>query len=769
MSTLLLEGPFESDYSLAIVNRRLALAILRMGISVRLHQRDNTTPYFPTEAFLESYPDLAPLFARDLAAVSVDVHSRYIYPPYVDGFLRGRRVVHCYGWEESAFPRRFVQDFNGGLDLITVMSEFVRDVLHRNGVRVPIEVVGLGADHILSQPAKPVGRWRGDTFDFLHVSSCFPRKAPEILIRAFCAEFTRSDDVRLIIKTFANPHNDVIKILNEIGAEYPRHAPIEIAWESLDIGEMRHLYERAGCLVSASRGEGFGLPVAEAMIVGCPVIATVYSGQADICNQENCWPVQYELAPASTHLTEGRSLWANPIVDSVRAQMRTVYKATVQERLQKTEAARQFVMGRYTWDRVAALHWKYCQDSLDIQDGTGNCIPSRRSGGERPDIGFVTTWNTRCGIAEYTRYLATNLPGGHQFAIFANRASEELVRPDEDFVTRCWEPWDLPWRAGVQTEIEELLPAILKSGVRAVSIQHNFNFFRPAAVRDLIRQLRQQGIIVTLTMHGINHPNFAQLKPALKEVDFCVCHRQPDVDNVRRLGVGHVVLQKQGVIASQLDTGDSARRKAQERPYFLVSCFGFFLPPKGIHQLIQAFALAKAVQPLLRLKLLNSLYPIPESTVYARACMRLIRQNGLGGDVQVTTAFLDHEETLRQLTESDLLVLPYLHSTESSSAAGAFAIASLTPVLCSDIPLFDELAEVVHRFPAGNVHALANRILQLADDREELLRHRASQEELVRKLAWPAVARDFADLIAAQIARQKSDTHGEFATALRDP
>jgi glycosyltransferase involved in cell wall biosynthesis len=764
MSTLLLEGPFESDYSLAIVNRKLAQAMSRRGISVRLHQRDNTTPYFPGEAFLQAYPDLAPLFVSDLATVSADVHSRYIYPPYVDGFEGRLRAVHCYGWEESAFPQRFVKDFNAGLDLITVMSEFVRNVLHRNGVHVPIEVVGLGANHVLSESAKPVGRVQGDSFDFLHVSSCFPRKAPEVLIRAFCAEFTRRDDVRLIIKTFANPHNEVAKIFDEIGAEYPRHAPIEIVWEPLDIGEMRYLYEHAGCLVSASRGEGFGLPAAEAMILGCPVIATVYSGQADICNQENCWPVQYELVPACTHLTEGRSLWANPIVDSLRAQMRTVFKATFQERLQRTEPARRFVMGRFTWEHVAALHWSYCQSSLSTQDVAGKCIPSPRPGVEPPAIGFVTTWNTRCGIAEYTRYLSTNLPDGHRIAVFANRASEELVRPDEDFVTRCWEPWDSPWRIRVQDEIEDLVPAILESGVRAVSIQHNFNFFRPSAVRDLIRRLRQEGIVVTVTMHGINHFNFPQLKPALKDADFCICHRQRDVDDVRRLGVNNVILLKQGVIASQLDRKDSAARQSQAKPYFLVSCFGFFLPPKGIYQLIQAFALAKAVQPLLRLKLLNSLYPIPDSAAYARACIRLIQQKGLGADVEVTTAFLDHEETLRQLAESNLLVLPYLYSTESSSAAGAFAIASLTPVLCSDIPLFDEFAELAHRFPAGNMHALANRMLQLSADPVELSRYRVPQEEFVRKFTWHAIAHDFADLIATQIARHKSDTRGVFAT-----
>ena len=54
-------------------------------------------------------------------------------------------------------------------------------------------------------------------------------------------------------------------------------------------------------------------------------------------------------------------------------------------------------------------------------------------------------------------------------------------------------------------------------------------------------------------------------------------------------------------------------------------------------------------------------------------------------------------------------------------------------------------------FPAGNVIALANKILQLAADPVELNRYRASQETLVRRRAWPAIARDFAALVGERI------------------
>ena len=104
MATLLLEGPFESDYSLAIVNRNLARAISQMGVPVRLHQRDNTTRTSRPNRVpaIESGPGA--VFVRDIGPVSVDVHSRHL-PPYTDNFKGKLRVVHCYGWEETIFPR----------------------------------------------------------------------------------------------------------------------------------------------------------------------------------------------------------------------------------------------------------------------------------------------------------------------------------------------------------------------------------------------------------------------------------------------------------------------------------------------------------------------------------------------------------------------------------------------------------------------------------------------------------------------------------------
>ena len=736
MRHVLLEGPFESDYSLAIVNRRLAKSFLALNVSLRLYQRDNTTLYPPSDVFLADNPDLAPLFLDTLPSLPADVHSRNIYPPHTDRFAGTLRAIHCYGWEESGFPARYAEEFNRSLDLVTVTSGYVRDVLRANGVQLPVAVVGNGADHILESDPLPAADIDTSGFVFLHVSSCFPRKGPEVLVQAFCEEFTRRDDVRLIIKTLENPHNRIREIVQEASGRWPSHAPIEVVFRSFGLPELRWLYQQSGSLVSASRGEGFGLPVAEAMLVGCPVIATVYSGQADICTEGSCWPVEYRLEPARTHLTEGASYWAEPALASLRAQMRAVYEATGAERRRRTARAEEFVRRRYTWCQVAERHWAACCEVLENRPRQVRVLTPRR-------IGFVTSWNTRCGIAEYTRYLATSLPADCRPMIFASEASE-TVRPDENYVSRCWTPDD-----GVEGRgLDALIAAILNSGVEALSVQFNFGFFAPSRFQRLIETLRQHGIVTAVTLHGTQHDDLVRMRQALWGSDFCICHRREEVERIRTLGLArNPVWQRHGI--PQPPSGRDALRASRRRGAgaFVVSCFGFFLPPKGIHELVYASALARRVSPLLQLSLINALYPNKESPEYAAHCLALIAGYELNGSVSLNTDFLDDRSILGELASTDLVVLPYTHSTESSSAAIRLPIASLTPVLCSDLGIFDEFGECVHRFPARDPVALANAILHLVRNPQELARFSARQAQVAAELAWPVIASQFAQML----------------------
>jgi glycosyltransferase involved in cell wall biosynthesis len=736
----LLEGPFESDYSLAIVNRHLAYGLLAIGEDVRLCQRDNTTLYPPSREFLDAHPDLAARFTS--APVPARYHSRYIYPPYTDGFAGEVNAFHCYGWEESVYPSEYVNAFNRDLDLITVMSHYVGGILERNGVTIPVVNVGLGADHILSTAAEPV-EIPDSRFEFLHISSCFPRKGADVLLEAFCTEFSRRDSVRLIVKTFPNPHNEIESIVREATTRHPDHAPIRIFHDSLTPGQIRWLYEHAGCVVAPSRGEGFGLTVAEAMFLRRPVIATAHGGHADLCIDGGFWPVAYELRPATTHLSQKNSYWAEPSVDSLRRQMREVYGSSPKETERRTARAAEHVERHFTWRQVASV----LRDTLARAEQRKKLSP----GAPAPvHFGFVTSWNARCGIAEYSRYLANEIEKSQRVSIFADR-SEGLVRSDEENVVRCWTQSMDP-----NSAVDELLEALIGAHVTVVSIQFNFGFFSPEAIARLVDGLKAHDIAVLVTLHATDHANLTRMSAVLRRADLCIVHREADLDRLMRHGVENAVIQKQGMVSRSASCRNESR--AHDAP-FVIACFGFFLPSKGVYNLIRAFDQALKVNRRLRLKLINALYPIEESTRYAAACIDYIRRSGLSGHVESCTVFLPEETIFQELSQSDLIVLPYTYSSESSSAAVRIPIASLTPVLCSNLQIFDEFGDTIHRFEASDCFELANKLLLLAGNPEELHRFASRQRQVVQEYSWESVSNTFvawASTYVASVANARS-------------
>jgi glycosyltransferase involved in cell wall biosynthesis len=737
-ATILVEGPFETDYSLATVNRNLTRALLQLGEAVAIHQRDNTTAIPFSETFPKQYPELASHTVPTPLAANANVHSRYIYPPYCDSMWAPVRSIHCFGWEESTFPARHSRSFNHGLELVTVMSNYVRQVLRDGGVTVPVEVCGLGADHILEADAQPYPQYQPGPFTFVHVSSCFPRKAVDTLVEAYCSEFDRSDDVRLLIKTFPNPHNNVEAVIRESAARHPRHAPIELIWEPLPAAQMRFLLENANCLVSPSRGEGFGLPVAEAMLLGCPVIATIHSGQADTCSPSWCWPVDFTLQPARTHLSEAGSLWAEPSVVSLRGQMRKLLSTPRAEIERRTTLARRHIEDRFTWKKVAQRHLGLWNRSLEQRAPIPRSVAPRQV----RHVGFVSTWNTRCGIAEYTRYVIGNLGDDLRYTVFAAETADR-VRPDGEEAVRCWDStneleksWD---------EAGSLARAIAARKVDLVWVQFNFAFFAPEALDYLIDEVHRAGLPIFVTVHATNNERFVRLAAALRKADLTIVHREQDVRLLAAERVERVILQQHGVLAPPFP-GKTGKPRIRSLG-FTVASFGFFLDKKGIHELLVSFAAALHNRPGLRLKLLTSLYPIPESAQYAASCLKLARDLGIASHLTLSTRFLDQATVLDELHSSDLIVLPYVESTESASGAIRLPLASGTPILCSNVSLFDEFAGAVHRYPVGDRIALANAIVQLAADPDKLHQFSARQREIAEEFSWPRVCRRFREII----------------------
>ncbi|MDD2846444.1 MAG: glycosyltransferase, partial [Rhodoferax sp.] len=298
-----IEGPFDSSYSLALVNREVAHALTALGHTVVLHSTEGPGDFKPDANFLLAHKELAEMHQRagTCSEWDADITSRNIYPPRVSDMHSRVNALHTYAWEESGFPLDWADNFNMSLQGMTVVSSHVLKVMQNHGIAVPTVVVFNGTDHWTKIHADHSLLVHGKKFRFLHVSSCFPRKGADLLLKAYGRAFSAKDDVTLIIKTFANPHNEIHHWLADERKANPQFPDVQIIEEDLTDAQLKALYEQCHALVAPSRAEGFGLPMAEAILSGLSVITTNWSGQTDFCTEENSWLIDYDFQRAQSH------------------------------------------------------------------------------------------------------------------------------------------------------------------------------------------------------------------------------------------------------------------------------------------------------------------------------------------------------------------------------------------------------------------------------------------------------------------------------------
>ena len=707
-----IEGPFDSTYSLAVLNRETARALTALGHTVILHSTEGPGDFAANTQFLELNTDLDVMHRRveHYPHDSVDALSRNLYPPRVHDMKSNLNLLHHYAWEESGFPSEWASKFNAHLDGLSCLSTHVEKVLLDNGVKVPMVTSGCGVDHwdrIVPTLNYSVG---GRGFRFLHVSSCFPRKGIDALLEAYGRVFTDTDDVSLIIKTFENPHNEIHSLLTkhrDRASNYPHVIVIE---GDLSEPDLKSLYQQCHALVAPSRAEGFGLPLAEAMLSGLPVITTGWSGQMEFCNDETAWLVDYKFKAAQSHFGLFDSVWADPDIASLAKVLSDVWDAPLKQRQAKAKAGRELLLENCTWrDVVSRL-----VVSAKMWQSTATS--------DLPHIGWITTWNTRCGIAAYSEHLLAKFP--QPVTILAPRQPGK-IRDDGADCIRSW------LSSKEENGFGELSRQIAFRGLNTIVVQFNYGFYNFRQLNDFINAQIDAGRVVIVMMHSTTDPglppawnwSLAEIVAALARCQRILVHSIADLNRLKDFGlVRNVSIFPHGVMDLAIDASPI------QNVLPLICSYGYCLPHKGLIELVQAANILRQEGTPVRLRLVNAEYPAAISAELVVRIRELITELGLEDLVELYNEYLTDDQSMELLSAADLIVFPYRETGESASGAVRFGLATRKPIGVTPIAIFAELGNAVHTFPGTTPRDLASGI-------KVTLRDLADRNETACKIA----------------------------------
>ena len=248
--------------------------------------------------------------------------------------------IAYWSWELDTIPAEW-PSFDGMFDEIWTPSVFVAEAM-RSRFALPV----FAMPHALAPATpEPVSRSQfgiaQDDFVFLFmfdICSELERKNPAGLIRAFRRAFSSGEKVTLLLKTVRGDFDPAaLQELRELAGEANVRFLDELASRERALG----LIAMCDCYVSLHRSEGFGLSLAEAMLLGKPVIATGYSGNLDFMNPDNSWLVDYQLVPVTPRGTIYQSgQWAQPSEEGAAQAMRFVFDDRTAARVRAERGAR---------------------------------------------------------------------------------------------------------------------------------------------------------------------------------------------------------------------------------------------------------------------------------------------------------------------------------------------------------------------------------------------------------------------------------------------
>jgi glycosyltransferase involved in cell wall biosynthesis len=316
----------EAELGLGQALRGLALGLLETGVPLRLAnfsshivahpQRDRTLSHL-IDNQATARAQVFCINADQLPAGLAEIGRQRVAAAY--------DIAYPF-WELPRLPAVWVPNF-APIDEVWAPSRFVQAALAA-ALDKPVIHMGVGVQLPRARPLRRrdfgIAEDRYAFLFFFDYTSYASRKNPEAVLEAFHRAFPPGSPapVTLVLKSMGlELESGRREHLAELAARDPR---IRLIDRALEPGEQAALLASVDALVSLHRSEGFGLGMAEALLLGKPVVATAYGGCMDFLAPDNACLVDYRLVTvgAGQYPHGEGQVWADPDLDQAAHYLR---------------------------------------------------------------------------------------------------------------------------------------------------------------------------------------------------------------------------------------------------------------------------------------------------------------------------------------------------------------------------------------------------------------------------------------------------------------
>jgi glycosyltransferase involved in cell wall biosynthesis len=207
--------------------------------------------------------------------------------------IKASKAFSCVAWEPDRFPSYWRDFFDKYFNGVIVPSKWQQENFQKQ-MNLPVFLVPYP---INVSPLTRRQPHNSHEFRILAISQWSYRKGFDILIQAFNSEFFDDPNVSLTIKTFGkngteSEENEIMTEIKNYKSNSARYGnfpkcQIKLWCTQLQHDAMKSVYENCDLFALTTRGEGFGLAIAEALMMGKRVLVPDKGGHLDYVHDSN--------------------------------------------------------------------------------------------------------------------------------------------------------------------------------------------------------------------------------------------------------------------------------------------------------------------------------------------------------------------------------------------------------------------------------------------------------------------------------------------------